>query len=146
MKITVYVAGPLTDFGLATPVQRKQNMMKAIGVGEYLLNAGLIPFVPHINETWDDLYEHDYETWMQWCLTFLERCDILYRMSGASTGADREVARAKELGIPVYTRVMELLQDWGYYGQQKAGLEDKVNAREGRASDQEASTGPLWYY
>ena len=32
---------------------------------------------------------------------WLKRCDLVYRLKGASKGGDEEVALAKELGIPV---------------------------------------------
>lgn len=38
----------------------------------------------------------------------LERCDALLRLPGASRGADMDVARAHELGLPVVSSVDEL--------------------------------------
>jgi hypothetical protein len=38
----------------------------------------------------------------------LECCDAVLRISGQSRGADLDVARARELGLPVYTDVAEL--------------------------------------
>ncbi|HEX5737695.1 MAG TPA: DUF4406 domain-containing protein [Hydrogenophaga sp.] len=38
----------------------------------------------------------------------LSRCDAVLRLSGASRGADRDVARAEALGLPVYRHVNEL--------------------------------------
>jgi hypothetical protein len=38
----------------------------------------------------------------------LARCDALLRIPGESRGADLDVARAKELGLPVYTDPGEL--------------------------------------
>jgi hypothetical protein len=40
----------------------------------------------------------------------LERCDAVLRISGDSRGADQDVARALELGLPVYRDVNELPQ------------------------------------
>jgi len=40
----------------------------------------------------------------------LERCDAVLRLPGASRGADMDVARARALGLPVYTRLDELPQ------------------------------------
>lgn len=34
----------------------------------------------------------------------IERCDAVLRLPGASKGADEDVRRARELGLPVYTR------------------------------------------
>lgn len=38
----------------------------------------------------------------------LERCDAVLRIPGASTGADLDVARARELGLAVYTRLEDI--------------------------------------
>ena len=38
----------------------------------------------------------------------LERCDAVLRIPGESRGADLDVARAMELGLPVYRNVDEL--------------------------------------
>ncbi len=38
----------------------------------------------------------------------LQRCDAVLRIAGESRGADLDVARARELGLPVYTDVTQL--------------------------------------
>jgi hypothetical protein len=38
----------------------------------------------------------------------LERCDAVYRLPGASSGADKDVARAKELGLKIYFDLAEI--------------------------------------
>jgi hypothetical protein len=38
----------------------------------------------------------------------LERCDAVLRISGESRGADLDVSRALQLGLPVYSAVTEL--------------------------------------
>lgn len=38
----------------------------------------------------------------------LERCDAVLRIAGASHGADRDVARAQQLGLAVYTSIDEI--------------------------------------
>lgn len=38
----------------------------------------------------------------------LGRCDAVLRIAGQSAGADLDVARARELGLPVYTTVDEI--------------------------------------
>lgn len=38
----------------------------------------------------------------------LSRCDAVLRIPGASAGADLDVARARELGLPVYTRIEDI--------------------------------------
>jgi hypothetical protein len=38
----------------------------------------------------------------------LECCDAVLRIGGASRGADLDVARARQLGVPIFTSVSEL--------------------------------------
>ena len=38
----------------------------------------------------------------------LARCDAVLRLPGESTGADRDVAIARERGLPVYTRLEDV--------------------------------------
>jgi hypothetical protein len=38
----------------------------------------------------------------------LERCDAVLRLSGESTGADQDVAIARERGLPVYYRLEDV--------------------------------------
>lgn len=40
----------------------------------------------------------------------LARCDAVLRIPGASRGADMDVARARQLGLPIYLDVSELPQ------------------------------------
>lgn len=51
---------------------------------------------------------YDYDKWLDWCFEMLEGCQALLRLPGESSGADREVAIAKQLGIPVFYSVEEL--------------------------------------
>jgi hypothetical protein len=38
----------------------------------------------------------------------LSKCDAVFRIPGASTGADIEVAKAREMGLPVFTDLNEV--------------------------------------
>lgn len=93
----VYIAGPYTN---PDPVQ---NARTAIMAAEKVYQAGHSPFIPHLVLLWDFHFPKDNESWFQYCLHWLELCDALIRLPGYSPGADREVARAESLGIPVYT-------------------------------------------
>ena len=101
--VRVYVAGPLTAGDQAL------NVRAAIEAGQRLLEAGLVPFVPHLDMFWHLVCPNEYETWMAKGLAWLEACDVLLRLPGRSPGADREVGRAFELGLPVYTAADDLL-------------------------------------
>jgi hypothetical protein len=54
---------------------------------------------------------------MAQCLNFIPKCDCLLRLAGESEGADREVAFAKQRGIPVFYSITEVLEfaQWEQY-------------------------------
>lgn len=100
----VYVAGPITKDPLG-------GTRQAIRAAAVLMDAGLTPYVPHLDVLWELVEPRPYEDWMRLGLAWLERCDALLRLPGTSAGADVEVAKAAELGIPVFPDVPKLL-DW----------------------------------
>ena len=95
MKV-IYVAGPYTMGDVA------QNVRNAITMGDELLKLGFAPFIPHLTHFWHMLYPHAYEKWLEHDFAILSKCDALLRYPGLSSGADREVAHAKLLKIPVF--------------------------------------------
>ena len=98
----IYVAGPYTK---PDPVE---NVKKALAVADKLFALGFAPFVPHLTHFWEILHHHEYEDWMEMDFIWLRQCHALYSIPGESSGADREVALAKELGIPVYHNLQSL--------------------------------------
>jgi nucleoside 2-deoxyribosyltransferase len=99
----VYIAGPYTG-------NEEQNVANALAAGTPLLDAGLCPYVPHLSHYWEAQHPHHYEVWMTLDFAWIRRCDVLLRLPGSSSGADREVALAKALGIPVFYTVEEVLE------------------------------------
>jgi hypothetical protein len=98
----VYVAGPYTR---PDPCVNTHAALKA---ADRLWELGCTPYVPHLTHFWHTMSPRAYEEWMSQHLHFLPRCEALLRLPGESPGADREVARAKELGIPVYDSIEDL--------------------------------------
>lgn len=92
--LRIYVAGPYSG-------DVEANVARARDAGTLLLDLGCSPFVPHNNHEWDARSPRPYERWMDWCLSWVPLCDALLRLHGESAGADREVALAMELGMPV---------------------------------------------
>jgi hypothetical protein len=106
----VYVAGPYSH---PTEEGRLANVEGALRAGYEVLRRGHHPIIPHLSH-WFDLWHEsafgermDGEDYMQWDFVMLRRCDALLLL-GSSPGADREVALARELGIPVYTSLNAL--------------------------------------
>jgi hypothetical protein len=94
-RTRVYVAGPYTGGDVA------QNVARAMDVADELLSAGFAPFCPHLSHFLHLHHPHGYETWMDLDMAWLAACDVVLRLPGVSPGADREVAEAEALGIPV---------------------------------------------
>ncbi len=92
----IYVAGPYTKGDVA------MNVRDAIFAGNRIRGLRHTPFIPHLTHFYHMLIPHQIEFWYAYDLEWLEVCDAVFRMPGESTGADREVERARELGIPVY--------------------------------------------
>lgn len=115
--IKVYIAGPYTA---RTEHGKKHNTDIASLVGAELIHRGFQPFVPHLSHYIDIVSPHEipYEAWMTLDFELLALCDCLYRLPGHSSGADREVAFAKERGIPVFTTLeaVEAFRDVRQHG------------------------------
>ena len=99
----VYVAGPYTRGDVVI------NVREAIKAAEILRNHGFIPFVPHLTHFWHLLFPHKIDYWYDYDNAWLKKCDVLLRLSGDSAGADAEVGLAKELGLPVYYSLVNLI-------------------------------------
>jgi len=92
----VYIAGPYTHGDVAV------NVRSAVAAGLDIADAGHVPFVPHLFHFAHLVFPQPYEVWMQLDLSWLACCHAVLRLPGHSPGADREVERAMQLGLPVY--------------------------------------------
>lgn len=102
-KAMVYIAGPYTK---PDPVE---NSHKAILVWKQLWDTGKItPICPHVSLMLHLVVPLPYQVWLDYDIEIMDRCDAVLRIPGESSGADKEVARARELGIPVFESVEEL--------------------------------------
>lgn len=98
----IYIAGPYSKGDAAV------NVANAIDAANYVAAIGWTPFVPHLTHFWHLLRPHSYDFWMAQDLEWLKVCDALLRLPGESTGADNEVAWAKDHGLPVYYSLFEI--------------------------------------
>ena len=97
----VYIAGPYTT---PDPIT---NARKAMKIGEAVMILGHTPFVPHLNVIWDFVTPMPYDTWLDWDIKWLSKCDAMLRIPGESPGADIEEAYCVDNGIPVYHGIDE---------------------------------------
>jgi hypothetical protein len=105
--ILVYVAGPYSapdEAGILA------NVNAAIDAGNRLRNAGCAVIIPHTSHYSHQRQPRSYEAWMREDFELLLRSDCLFRLPGASPGAEREVACAQACGMPVFDVESELLE------------------------------------
>ena len=107
MIARVYVAGPYTRGDVAV------NVRNAYGAANRLADLGFAPFVPHATHFWHMMFPRPYEFWLDLDAQFLPFCGALLRLPGDSSGADKEVALARSLDIPVFTEIAELGRHFG---------------------------------
>lgn len=100
----VYVAGPYTKGDV------EQNVKNAIQAASELADCGFAPFVPHLCHFWHAQRPRDYQSWIDMDLAWVDASDALLRLPGDSAGADGEVKRADEKGIPVFYSLADLLR------------------------------------
>ena len=102
----VYLAAPYT-----VP-DALEGTNKAIHTGTAIQDSGHVTvYIPHLNLLWALVTgQHDYEYWLSYDMSFLARCDALFRINGESRGADREVEFAEKNHIPVFYDVDELFE------------------------------------
>src|SRR3972149_7672907 len=94
-RYKVYIAGPYSQGDVIT------NIRTALSAAHLALDAGFIPFIPHLSAFWHLCYEQEKDMWLDYGKEWLQACDVVWRLTGPSEGADAEVALARELGIPV---------------------------------------------
>lgn len=99
--ISVYLSGPITHDG--RQVFRRIN--EAANYHVKCMMAGFFPYTPHLLSLADMISDIpiSYESWMSSDFFWIDKCDMLIRLPGASSGADREVKYAKERGKCVMT-------------------------------------------
>lgn len=76
------------------------------------MDLGYAPYVPHYSYFVDREGTHGrgrYEQWISLDKSWISTCQALLRLPGPSKGADREVAWAKEIGVPVFKTIKDLL-------------------------------------
>lgn len=99
----VYIAGAYTKGDVAL------NVRDAIRVADRLVEIGHIPYIPHLTHFWHLISPKEYSFWLEYDNNFLEHwTECVLRLDNESTGADKEVTRARRLGIPVYYDINNL--------------------------------------
>ena len=101
--ITVYIASPYTIGDVAVNVKRQMD------TADQLMDLGYCPIVPLFTHFQHMHHPRPYEDWMKIDEEKVRRCDVLLRLPGESSGADREMVLARSQGIPVALSVGEVM-------------------------------------
>jgi hypothetical protein len=93
----VYIAGPISAGNQFV------NVREAVLAGQQLVEAGLVPFIPHMNCIWEMICgKKPLASWLQWDFAWLAVCDAVLRLPGESPGSDSEVIAALRSGLQVF--------------------------------------------
>lgn len=95
MKL-VYLAGPMSKG------PQFEHVREACRQLSLLIGAGIAPIAPQLHFFADLVYPHSYDAWLAIDFEIIKRCDVLIRIPGESSGADREVEWARKWDIPVF--------------------------------------------
>ena len=93
----VYISSP---YSIGDKIK---NIHRQVQVAHALMDEGMVPLAPLPgSHVMNEMLWRPYEDWMAVDLSHVARCDAVLRLKGESSGADREVAYAESLGIPVF--------------------------------------------
>jgi len=103
----IYVAGPMR-------AHLEKGIHDACKIGDVLLKAGIIPFLPQVQALWNMITPHEndeeiYRVRLPFDYAWIDKCHGVLRLPGISAGSDKEVVYTKSKGKPVFYAVDEVL-------------------------------------
>jgi hypothetical protein len=122
--VLVYLAGPITA---KDGVSVEQNVASALAVYFDCVRRGIPAFCPQLTAAFPSAFAIDYETWMAYDFAVLDRCTHLLLLPrwDTSAGAQREMVRAAERKLPIFTDLDSLesflLRSRGDYDECRVG-------------------------
>lgn len=99
-RIKVFMSGPYSS----DPEGHFQNQNNVLDI---LLDLGFAPYAPLL---FHRANPRPYQDLLDLVIEWMESCDCILRLPGDSPGADAEIARANQLGIPVVYSIEELIK------------------------------------
>lgn len=105
--IRVYVAG---RYSADNVMDVARNIREGRSMGAWLQALGYAPFVPWLDWELAVIRDLPKESFLEVGLSFLEACNCILLVPGweSSNGTHAEIARANELGIPVFKTIANL--------------------------------------
>ena len=104
----IYVAGAMSADNITDFLA---NLRRGIALTVRVIKAGYAPFCPFIDFQWSLVAPIEQSEYKAYSMAWLEAADaVLYVQENVETspGTQAEIARAEELGIPVYGSLSEL--------------------------------------
>ena len=115
-RLRVYLAGPISQGDVL------ENVTNAIKLGKRMVKDGLAPYIPHFDSYMFPGNDISWNAFLEWDLEWLPLCEAVFRITGESEGADKEVEVARELSIPVfysYSQLLAFADDMGLTGKRR---------------------------
>lgn len=94
--IKIYIASPYTKGDVAV------NVRESLRLADYIASQDVWVKPPLLTHFWHMLFPRPYEFWLKYDMEELRHCTAVVRMAGESNGADKEVAEAIKLDMPVH--------------------------------------------
>lgn len=104
--LMVFISSPYTLGDVAL------NVKTQIDAADKLMDRGYCPLAPLLTHFQHMVHPRSYEDWLKIDFEYLSRSDVVLRLPGESSGADREVAHARKLGLPVVFSLEELYEKY----------------------------------
>jgi hypothetical protein len=115
--LTILIAGPYRSGTNDNPELMQQNLERLEASALELFRAGHIPLIGEwlalpllkiagSKKPGDEIYK---EISYPVAHRLITKCDAILRIKGESTGADNDVKIARELGLPVYYHIEEII-------------------------------------
>jgi hypothetical protein len=114
--LLILIAGPYRSGTGDDPSLLARNLARLEAAAWPIFRAGHIPMIgewvalPVLRGAGDERLDGPLAQQVMYPTAerLLEHCDAVLRLPGESTGADRDVAIARERGLPVFTRVEDI--------------------------------------
>jgi len=117
--MTILIAGPYRSGTNDDPILMQQNLDRLNSYALALFRAGHFPLIGEwlalpllraagSKKPGDEIYE---EISYPVAHRLLTRCDAVLRIGGESSGADKDVEIAKELGLKVYYHIKDIVKN-----------------------------------
>lgn len=106
--MNIYVSG---RYSAADHEGIEENILEAKKFAVDIWNAGHAAFCPHLNtQHFERLCKVSHEKYLDFDMKMLLICDAIFMVPGweDSKGANAELARAKEIGLPIYYDISEI--------------------------------------